>query len=148
MAINISTGLRNYLCVTGSMRSALAGKVIHLYSGTAPVNADAAITGSNTLLCTISVDGDGTGITFEATAVNGILTKTAAEEWTGTVLSNGTATFYRLATSADDQTLSTTAVRIQGSVDIVGADMNISNPTLVAAASQDLTYFTLTQPAQ
>ena len=146
--MQLSTGLRNYLCATGSMRAALAGKVINIYSGTPPVSADAALGVGNSLLCIVSVNGDGTGITFEAVPVGGVLVKTTAEEWTGTVLETGTATFFRVATSADSQDSSTTAVRLQGTIAVLGADMNISNPALVAAATQDITYFALTQPAQ
>lgn len=148
MAITLSTGLRNHLCVVGSMRDALNGKVINLYSGTPPASADAALSVGSDLLCTISVGGDGTGITFEPVAVGGVLLKNAAEEWQGSVLSNGTATYYRVSTSADSQETSTAAIRIQGTVGAIGADMNLSNPVLVASAVQSLTYFTLTQPAQ
>lgn len=146
--ISLSLGLRHHVLAVGSMKDALSGKVIKLYSGAVPATANDAITGGNTLLCTISTGGDGTPLEFEATPVNGILVKDTSDEWVGTVLASGTATFYRFSAAADADGASTTNVRVQGSVAIVGGDLNLSNPTLVEDAVQRVTFFAITQPAQ
>lgn len=46
MALSYSKALRNYILSGGSMKEALNGGVINVYSGAAPANADAAVTGS------------------------------------------------------------------------------------------------------
>lgn len=46
MALSYSKGLRNFLDAGGSLKQALQGGVINVYSGAAPVDANAAITGS------------------------------------------------------------------------------------------------------
>lgn len=57
MALRISTGLRNFLLSGGSLKQAMTGGRIEIYSGTQPASADAAATG--TLLVTIT-DASGT----------------------------------------------------------------------------------------
>ena len=52
MAFKLSTGLRNFVLQRGSIRDALQGGIIQIYSGTQPSSADAAPSG--TLLATIS----------------------------------------------------------------------------------------------
>lgn len=135
MTLKISTGLRDAVLADSSLKGALDGSVVKIYGGTVPANADAAI-GSATLLCVVSVDDDGTGITFEDTPIDGALVKTAAETWEGTVLVSGTATFWRIETMADDDSLSTTAVRVQGTFG--GSSGLLSNPALTENAVQSI----------
>ncbi len=52
MTARISTGLRNFLSESGSLKDALHGGKILVYSGSQPTTADAAPTG--TLLCTFT----------------------------------------------------------------------------------------------
>lgn len=145
--MKLSTGFRNALLATGSLKDTMDGKVIKIYNGVVPTSADAALSG-NTLLVTITESGDGvTGLTFDSPAVSGVISKASAESWQGTVDTSGTATFFRMETIADDGTLSTTAVRIQGDIALAGADMNISNTALVAAAVQTVDYFVIGAPA-
>lgn len=143
MTLKVSTGLRDGMLVTGSARSLVNGKVVKIFGGTVPATADAAL-GSATLLCTVSVDGDGTGITFEATLVDGALVKTASETWEGVNAATGTATFWRIETAADDGTLSTSAVRVQGTFG--GSSGLLSNPSLTAAAPQTIDNAVLALP--
>ena len=135
-----STGLRNYMLASGSFKQALAGTVIRVYGGTAPASADDAI-GAAPLLCTISVDGDGTGVTLDATASGGVITKNTSEVWTGDVTASGTATFFRMEFAADTGAFSTTAVRMQGTVGLVGADLNFSSVNLTLGDARRINYF-------
>lgn len=137
-----STGFRNYLLATGSAKAALDGKVIKVYSGTAPATADDAL-GAAVLLCTISVDGTGTGVTMAATASGGQLTKNSSEVWKGTIGTSGTASFFRMETAADAGVLSTTAVRLQGNIALDGADLNFASIDLVAGNERQINYFTV-----
>lgn len=141
-----STGLRDHLLDSGSFRSAMNSGVINIYSGTAPASANDAIPGGATLLCTISDDGTGGGLTFEAAAAAGLLQKSAAQVWKGTVANAGLATWFRFVTASDTGASSTSELRVQGTVGIAGTDMQITNPNLVGAAEQKVDYFSIFQP--
>lgn len=132
---------------TGSYRAALTGGLLYIYDGTEPAGPDDVLSG-NTLLTTISVDGLGGGINFEASAVSGVLSKATAETWQGTNAASGTATFFRWVESGGDpSTASTTEKRIQGSVAVAGGDLNISSTSLTASAVQVVDFFNVTMPA-
>lgn len=144
MAIKTSTGLREALMVTGSFASLMNGGKIKIFSGDPPASADAAETG--TLLCTITNNATSTGLTFAASAPGGVLSKDATEVWLGNNVASGTAGYYRFVQAGDTGALSTTQYRYQGTVANVGADMNISNPSLVIGAPQRLNYHVVTLP--
>jgi len=135
-----STGLRNYMLASGSFKAALAGTVLRIYGGAAPASADESI-GSAVLLCTISVDGDGTGVTLDATASGGVIVKNPSEVWTGDVTTTGTASFFRMEFDADTGAFSTSAVRMQGTVGLVGADLNFSSINLAPGDARRINYF-------
>ena len=135
-----STGLRNYMLASGSFKAALAGTVLRIYDGAAPASADESI-GSAVLLCTISVDGDGTGVTLDATASGGVIVKNPSEVWTGDVTTTGTASFFRMEFAADTGAFSTSAVRMQGTVGLVGADLNFSSINLAPGDARRINYF-------
>jgi len=113
-----------------------------------PASADDAIDVSSVLLATISVDADGsTGLTFEAAASNGVLTKTAAQAWAGNIVASGTATFLRFCESSDAGTAaSTTAKRLQ---DTVGTDISaglvLTSAALVSGNTQNIDLFQVQQ---
>lgn len=145
MAIKVSTGLRNGALSTGSVKSLMDGGKIKIYSGPVPATADAAI-GSATLLCTVSLDSTATGVNFDTAAANGVLSKAPAEVWSGVNSNTGTPAWYRHVTSADDGTESTTAYRIQGTVGVAGADLNLSSNTLTEGATQTIDYYSIAWP--
>jgi hypothetical protein len=144
MTLKISTGLRNYLLDNGSVKDALDGGLIKQYSGPVPATADDALAVGNTLLRTISLTGTGAGISFDAAAVDGTLSKDPAEVWKGTIVATDTATFYRHVAVGDDGTLSTTQARIQGSIGVAGAEMNVSTVAFVTGVENTLNNYTLT----
>lgn len=145
MAIKASTGLRNGVLASGSVKSQLDSGFIKLYAGAAPASADDAI-GAATLLCTISVNSTGTGVKFDAAAANGVLAKAPAEVWSGVNVATGTATFYRHVAAADDGAASTTAPRVQGTIGTAGADLNLSSANLTAGATQTVDYYSVAWP--
>ena len=145
MAIQVSTGLRNQMLDTGSLKNALDNGFIHIYSGSPPATADAAATG--TLLLTLTESGDGsTGLTFEASAANGVISKATAEDWQGTVSTSGLAAWYRHVGSADTGVSSTTEPRIQGTIAAAGADMNMTDPNLVATSVETVNSYNVALP--
>lgn len=142
MSAKFSTGLRANMLAVGSLRTALNGGELRLYSGPVPASADSAINISNTVLCVIKTDTLA-GLTFEATAPGGILTKTLTEVWQGTVDVSGTATFFRFVTPSDTNVGSTALSRIQGTVALIGGDLNISNTALTDGAVQRIEAFSI-----
>lgn len=144
MTVQYSTGLNAHLAVTGSKKAALDSGFLRYFSGPVPATADAAIDGSSVVLAKFSVDDDGTtGLTFEAAAADGVLTKTAAQAWKSTVLATGTATFFRFAEAADaGVALSTTAKRVQGTLGTTAAsDAQITTVALTTGASLTVDIF-------
>lgn len=147
MTTKASTGLRNHVLVSGSVRAALALGFLDFYSGPEPATADAPIdTATQKHLLRIYSDGSSTGINLAATAADGFVEK-AAEAWTGTVIESGRATFFRLVGAADTNGLSTTEPRLQGTVARAGGDLNLSDVDLVAGDPQAVNYFTIALPA-
>lgn len=145
MTVKSSTGLRNAMLATSSFRALFHGtSQLRIYAGPIPANADAATTGA-TLLVTIRKD-DTDPLGFETTPADGVLQKAAAETWEGTVAASGTAAFFRLVLTADDNAASTTAPRLQGTVGLAGADLVMTSTALVATALQSFNNAAFTLP--
>ncbi|WNV50612.1 hypothetical protein [Pseudomonas phage Rollin] len=145
MSARFSTGLRNAMLATGSLRSALANGELRIYSGPVPASVDSAISVSNTLLCVIKAEA-GAGINLDTSAAGGLITKAPAEVWSGDVVASGGATFYRHVLASDTDTASTTAIRIQGTVGLAGQNMNLSNTALVSGALQRIESYVISMP--
>lgn len=140
-----STGLRTGMLNATGAKAALNSGFLKIYSGTVPADADAALGGA-TLLCTVSNASTGTGVTFDAPAA-GVLSKAAAETWSGVNAATGTGTFFRFVAAADDGTLSTSAPRVQGTISAAGTgDMNLATATFTSAATFTLNYFSVDLP--
>jgi hypothetical protein len=134
MAISNSTGYKNAVAVTGSIRSVRNGGFLKIYSGTPPTTADDALGTGNTLLVTISDNGGSGGLNFDSTPVNGVLQKDSSQTWSGTAVASGTATFFRWEMSGDTGNSSTTAIRVQGSVGLIGADLNLASTNITSGS--------------
>lgn len=145
MAFQISTGLSNKLLDTGSLRTIMNLGFIKIYAGTPPADADAAI-GSATLLTTISNNATATGLTLAATAAARTIAKNGAETWSGVNAASGEAAFFRYVAPGDTGAASTTEPRIQGTVGVAGADMNLSSINLTSGATQALDFANFTLP--
>ena len=137
MTTSISPGLQGQLLNAGGFKEVMDGAEFRVYAGLVPAAAGDSI-GAATLLCTIK--NGASGVTFDD-ATPGVLLKPAAETWQGTNAASGTPSFYRLVKSADTGGASTTDPRVQGSVGVVGADLNISAGTLVSGAPQSISYY-------
>lgn len=137
MAVKLSTGLKETILVTSPARTALTGIVIRVYSGVVPESADSALSG-NTLLLEVSVGGAGTGVTWESVTQDGALLKAASEVWTGTTVADGVATFFRAVMPSDTGAASSSAIRVQGTVGLIGTDMTLPNVSLVTGTVQNI----------
>jgi hypothetical protein len=114
---------------------------INIYSGAAPLTADAAVTG--TLITKISNNSvPATGLTWEAASVGGVLAKKATETWSGVNQSSATATHYRLVAAGDTGVASTTQARVQGTIGTGNGDMNFGTNVLVSGDTLPINYAT------
>ena len=137
----ISTGLRNSILVklASEFEDGVTAE-IEIFAGAVPATADAAVTG-HTLLGTVQNTG-ATALTFGAPS-SGVLSKSTDESWTVTPTATGTASFYRLVLDDDDESLSTTLVRIQGTVDIANADMLVDSTTFTISVPRTVSSFSI-----
>ena len=146
MTVKASSGLRDKLAVTGSLKATMDLGFIRIYSGITPNTADDAL-GAAVLLCIVSNNSTATGLTFATTTASaGVAQKTLAEVWSGVNVVSGTAAFYRQVAVGDDGTLSTTQARIQGAVGVSGAELNLSSTALVGGATQAVDFYNVAIP--
>ena len=136
MAVKLSTGLKHQMlnAVRGSVTgtASLAAGVIYIYDGVQPTSPDDAPSG--TLLAIITV-GSGAftwgvstnGLDWDAPAA-GVLSKAAAETWSGVGLAAGTARWFRaMGNATDNLGSSTTLPRLDGRCANAGAELNLVN---------------------
>lgn len=143
----MSTGLCNMLlggvAGAGTLKAIVDGNFkLFIFGGPVPAKCDDALTipGTHQLLCTVA--NAGAPVNMDAAAALGVLPKANAEVWSGVNAAGGTATFYRFQKAGDANGLSTVEPRIQGTIGLGGADMNLGNVVLVAAATFTVNYFT------
>ena len=129
-------------------KTELDGGKLYLYCGTPPANADAALdmVASHTLLCVITNNDTGTGLTFQTPTDNN-LNKATSETWSGTASFSGkdaatstlTPTFFRFCPAGDNgqgAADTSTGYRIQGSVSgpSGGGEMELLSTTITNGA--------------
>lgn len=102
-----------------------ASPQIIIYSGTAPTNADTALSG-NTVLATLI--GAATPISGYSNPGGGLARATWAAIASAIAAATGTATFFRTLTSGG-------TVIDQGSVGVSGCDLNLSTTALTAGST-------------
>lgn len=151
MTVRLSTGLRTALAGSAGFATTFANGVIEVYTGTQPTTADSPVTG--TLLGTVTLNSGAftpgvstNGLTFAAAAA-GAVAKSGV--WSFNGIAVGTAGWFRLKGNAVDAgALSTALPRLDGSVAVSGADLNLSNIAIVVSAPNTIDTFTFTIPAQ
>ena len=143
--IKISTGLADAMMGNVGATAALnaASMELRIFSGPEPLTADAALA-NEVLLVKIEVQGGGAGMLF-TNASGGVITKDIDQSWLGNVLNTGVPTYYRLCSKTDDNTASTTKVRVQGSVGPTG-DLMLGTTTLATGNPQSIDFYQLRLP--
>ena len=152
--IKLSTQLRNNLAGTTGFAATFANGVMEIRTGAQPADADQAATGTLIGLVTLNsaafTPGTATnGLTFAA-AASGAVAKTGVWSFVGINAPGAglTAGWFRLrGNAADVGALSTVLPRLDGSIGTSGADLNLSNLTVVTGAPTTIDTFTWTQPA-
>jgi hypothetical protein len=151
MTVRLSTGARTLLAGASGFAEIFEKGVIEIYTGTQPITADSAASG--TLLGTVTL-GSGAftpgsptnGLTFAA-PIAGAVSKTGV--WSMNGVAAGTAGYFRLkANGVDAGTLSTSLPRMDGSVAVSGGDLNLSNIAIAIGAPTTIDTFNWTIPAQ
>ena len=153
MTVRLSTGLRNALAGSTGFAGALLHGVIDIYSGPQPLTADSAAAG--VLLGRVTVNAGAftagaptNGLTFDAPNA-GVASKAAAENWKFTGVAAGTAGWFRFKGNVLDNDLaSTTLVRMDGTCGTTGADLNLSQLSIVTGSPNTIDAFDFTIPAQ
>lgn len=148
MTVKLSTGDRN--AALDARAAAYTGGVIYVYSGTQPIGADAAPTG--TLLGVITENGGAwiagnpaNGLKFKP-ATAGVLQK-SDDTWRMTGLAKGTAGWWRFVTNAaDDGSESTTLRRWDGSIGVGAGELRLSTTAIDVGVPVSVDRFTVRQP--
>lgn len=148
MAVRLSTGMAN--AAANAVRTAYANAVGAVYTGSQPVNADAAETG--TLLGYITKDGGAftagqatNGLNWED-AVDGVCAKPTDEEWAIIPVASGTAGYVRIYANAMVTGASTSAVRFDLACGVGAGELRFSTTTLTATVKSVINTLSLTQP--
>lgn len=136
--------------VSKAMKDILRNNVIHIYSGAAPADADAAETGTLLLKITLAsgavTPGTATnGNDFDA-ITNGVLSKDS-NVWSGVGLSAGVAGYWRCYDNGEIAGASTTSKRCEGLCALSGATFVMSSTSIAGGATVTLDTFNITQPA-
>ena len=154
MAVRLSTGLVNALAGgvagDGSFADIFANFVIACYTGTQPVNADAAETGVLlgyiTLASGAFTPGNATnGLNFDP-ASGGILAKPAADEWSITPIAAGTIGYVRLYDNSMTTGASTSAKRMDMNCGVGSGDIRWSNTSFLVGVKNTLDSLNITFP--
>jgi len=136
----------------GSFRDLFMDSIIRIFSGSQPVNADTAESGS--LLVEITLDGaafvagaEANGLTLDEPS-SGTLSKPAAANWQGTGILSGSMGWFRMYSNEVTSGASTTAVRLDGSIAASGSQFIVASTTVVAGATSTINTFVLTLPTK
>lgn len=139
------------LCNRRAFRDIFANGILEIYSGSQPADADTTESGTKLLRITATsaavTPGVATnGLTFDAPSA-GVLSKAAAQTWSGVALATGTAGWFRFYTNMYHTGGGTTKVRFDGSISTSGAQLNLSSVSIVEGATTTIDTFTVTLAA-
>lgn len=90
------------------------------------------------------------GLLFDDASAGSVI-KLASQTWSGVIAADGTAGWFRLKgpiADADNADASEVVLRLDGSVAVSGGDMNVTSTTYATGATETITQFTPTAPAQ
>ena len=150
MAMQFSTGLKNILLsrtAGQSLGNALDnGKLIVYDDSFVPTGPDEAIGAATSIIEYTTLGSGSFDLQFALVAAAGTLSKDAAT-WQGDATGNLTGNFFRYILTTDTGALSTTEVRIQGTVGgSPGADLFLANPAYASGNTYYIDAFAITIP--
>jgi hypothetical protein len=142
MALNpkFSTGFRDELMNAGDVTNIFDGvnSSLLIYSGAQPSDAD-QVPGAGTILATVVIP---TTNAFAASASGGTIAKAGTWEDTSAD-ATGTAAWFRLSEDDTNTSLSTTVVRIDGTVGTATSDLIIASVSITATDPITIDTFTI-----
>lgn len=135
----------------GSYRGIFRNCTIKVFTGAQPASADDAETGS--ALCPITLASGGftpgspvNGLNFGQVG-SALLKKEIGEVWSGANTADGVAGWFRIYDNAYVTGASTTEIRLDGACATAGAQMNLTNTTLVNGVTTTIDQVALSLPA-
>jgi len=153
MALRLSTGAREKLLSTLTIKELLDGGLMDIFTGSQPTTADAVEIGTKLVrISSTSGTAASDGLRF-GTSLAGVLPLTTPA-WTGVVSVAGVAGWFRFygtgGTSGVAGSTGTngTAIRLDGNVGVSGADLNLSHTNLALDSTLTVKTFSVTQPAE
>jgi len=136
----------------GSFQDLMKHGVIDIFSGVQPNTADLTEAGF-TKLVTITLDGNAhntstgeNGLEFEDSAVSGTLSKKTGDEWKGDPDAPGTAAWFRFYDQTHTTGASSTAVRLDGAVNLSGAELNVASTDVALGTDFIINQFDVIMP--
>lgn len=141
--LSFSRALADEILGTSDFATAMSPFFIRLYRGTIPVNADPALPAAEAaivpgdLIIEYSDNGTATGLTWD-TPADGIIAVPASTVVSGTAGLTDSATFFRIVLGTDTGAASTTELRIQGTVGLVGTDMVLGSTAFTSSVADTL----------
>ena len=154
MALKLSTGLVNALLDTNCFKTVMNDGILYFYTGLQPSSADVIETvgAANLLKITIAsgafVSGaPGNGLGWDDAVLN-VISKAAAETWSGVGLADGTAGWFRFYSNTVVTGASTTSARFDGRISGIGGggEIELSSTTIAIGATTTLSTATFTIP--
>lgn len=145
MGFEISEVVQN--AVMNAVKAGLDNGYIRIYDDSGVVPSDPAEATTGVLLVTISLAGGSTGLTL-TTAEAGVISKTLAESWLGTVAETGVASYYRFSPTTDGGGADDTIFRVQGTVGELNADLLLADVNLLQSDEQRIDYYSLGIPGE
>lgn len=143
MAAQFTVGLRNNMLdqITAALDAGVGAGIIAIYSGTIPATVATALSG-NTLLAQLTFSNP-----VAAAASSGVLTFSAITQ-DASANATGTASWFRLYSSADGATISEANAVMQGTVTATGGggDITFTSVSFVATEPISMTSWTITAP--
>jgi len=135
----------------GSYRGLFRNCTLKIFTGAQPSSADDAETGTE--LCQITLNSGafvagqpGNGLNFGQVA-SAQLHKEVDEVWSGVNGADGTAGWFRIYDNDAVTGASTTAVRLDGACATSGAQLNLTNTSLVNGVTTTIDQVNLSMPA-
>jgi hypothetical protein len=149
MAIRLSTGARNKLVGTDGQGfgELFNNGVLDIFTGAQPVSANHVETGTK-LVRISSTSGTAAedGLKFGTTGDGTLTIGTPA--WTGVILVDGVAGWFRFYGSGGVTGTSGTAIRFDGAVGVSGSDLDLTHTNLAKDATLTIKNGTVIQPAE
>lgn len=157
MTLKATPATKNALLDAIGLKEQLDDGFLYIFSGAAPATAEEALNmaTTHTELLKVSVGDDGvTGLTFDAPA-SGVVSKAAAETWSGTCSFDGfnaattqTPTFFRYCAAGDNGrgvANASTGYRLQGTVSALGGGghLQIGSGSLTDGVLQPIGAFSI-----